>query len=329
MLPSHYRVIAHAQDEDYKIGNPPFSKYVYTRVYRFGKRERKMATNVDCQGKQRGSCFSCACDGYDGGSEKKKCVACGHPPGKHQNLSTSSSVSSSSGVSSISALSPPSTSTGFFDGGMTYSSNSDSAVFTPNPVYQCRYSGCQKESAFDPNTGAQNEYCHEHNIQYIQMLSRQQDGYNPFTTPRTPQWSIGDSNDFASSPSDSSDNDQDPSSRVQSDDGSLRPTSAAAPPSSLSSSWGLANVFSSLRAPSKIPKPSQHAYVSPRKRTLSATRSLATAHARPVTAPASQQQSIPVVPQATFMQAPQQSISVPQTVIGEVNQMRRVTMPIL
>jgi hypothetical protein len=202
---------------------------------------------------------------------------------------------------------------------MTYSSNSDSAVFTPNPVYQCRYSGCQKESAFDPNTGAQNEYCHEHNIQYIQMLSRQQDGYNPFTTPRNPQWSIGGNTDSSDLASDSSDDDQDPlSSRVQSDGGSLRPTSVS---QSLSSPWW-ANAFSSLltqQAPSKKPKP-QHAYVSPRKRAQSATRSLAAAHARPVTAPSSrvhQQSAIPAIPQATFMQAQQQSIPVTQTVPGK------------
>ena len=278
-----------------------------------------MATNVDSQGKYRGRCSSCACDGYDGGSEKKKCVACGHPPGKHQNLSTSSSVSgSSSGVSSISALSPPSTSTGLCDGGMTfYSSNSDSAVFAPSPVYQCRYPGCQKESDFEPNTGAQSDYCQQH-IQYIQMLSQQQDGYNAFTTPRNPQWSIGGNTDSSDVASDSSD-DQDMSSRVQSDDGSLRPTSAV-PSSSSSSNWGWASAFSSLltqRAPSKKVK-QQH--VSPRKRTQ-----LATPATRPMTAPAPQRQAqqqqstIPAVPQATFTQAPQQSISVPQAVPGEVN----------
>ena len=280
----------------------------------------KMATNIDSQGKQRGRCSSCACDGYDGGSEKKKCVACGHPPGKHQNLSTSSSVSRpSSGVSSISALSPPSTSMGFCDG-------SDSAVFTPSPMYQCRYPGCQKESAFEPNTGVQSDYCHQH-IQYIQMLSQQQDGYNAFTTPQTPQWSIGGNTDSSDVASDSSDNDQDPSTRVQvqSDGGSLRPTSAAAPSSSSSSTWGQANAFSSLltqRAPSKKSKP-QH--VSPRKRTQSATPATMYTQARPETAPASQRQvqqqpsMIPAMPQATFTQAPQQSISVPQAVPGEVN----------
>ena len=47
-------------------------------------------------------------------------------------------------------------------------SHSDWAI-PMSSMYQCQYPGCQKESAFDPNTGAQNEYCHEH-IQYTQML---------------------------------------------------------------------------------------------------------------------------------------------------------------
>ena len=145
---------------------------------------------------------------------------------------------SSSGISSISVLSPPSTSTGFCDGRMTfYSNSSNSAVFMPSPVYQCRYPGCQKESDFEPNTGVQSDYCHQH----IQMISQQQ---YAFTTPRTPQWSIGGNTD-------SDDNDQDLRSQVQSDThgGSLRTVPAAAPSSSSSSSsssWGWANAFSSL-----------------------------------------------------------------------------------
>lgn len=197
-------------------------------------------------------------------------------------------------------------------------SHSDWAI-PMSSMYQCQYPGCQKESAFDPNTGAQNEYCLEH-IQYTQML--QQASYNAFTTPR---WSVGntDSSDIASSQSDSSDDDQDLSSRVQSDGGSVRPTTSAAAPSLSSSStnWGvgLASAFTSLfqsqtqRAPSKKTRP-QH--VSPRKRTQSA--GPATAQARPVTAPSQQVHQSITMPQATFMQA-QQSILVPQTIPGEIN----------
>ena len=169
------------------------------------------------------------------------------------------------------------------------SSSSDSAVFTRSSFYQCRYPGCQKESDFEPNTGTQSDYCQQHNI--IQMLSQQQDGYNPFTTPRTlSEWSMGGNTDSSDVASDSSD-DQDMSSRVQSDDGSLRPTSAVPPSSSSSSNWGWASAFSSLltqQAPSKKTKQQQ-------------------------------QLTIPAMPQATFSQALQQSITVPQAVPGEVN----------
>ena len=41
---------------------------------------------VDSRGVKRGNCLSCFCEGYDGGPEKKKCVGCDHPPGKHTNL---------------------------------------------------------------------------------------------------------------------------------------------------------------------------------------------------------------------------------------------------
>ena len=287
---------------------------VHMHAYICGNQESKMAatTNVDSQGKQRGRCSSCACDGYDGGSEKKRCVACGHPPGKHQNLSTSSSVSgSSSGVSSISALSPPSTSMGFCDG-------SDSAGFTPSSMYQCRYPGCQKESDFEPNTGVQSDYCHKH-IQYIQMLSQQQDGYNPFTTPRIPQWSIGGNTDSSGVASDFSD-DQDMSSQVQSDDGNLRPTSAV-PSSSSSSNWGWASAFSSLLTQRTSSKKTKQQHVPPSKSGMQPA-TPATAQAKLATAPAPQQQAhqqqsmIPAMPQATFSQVPQQLITVPQAVPG-------------
>ena len=240
-------------------------------------------SNVDSRGNLRGRCSSCACDGYSGGSEKKKCIGCGHPPGRHQNLSTSSSVSSSSGVSSTSALSPPRSAI-FNDGGLGYSSDGDSAVFM-TPVYQCQYLGCQRETVFDPNTGAQKSYCQDHMLQHAQSSHAR---YDAFTTP---QWSLGntDSSDFASSQSDSSDNEQDQSSssRVQSDVGSA----AASNSSQSSANWGggLANVLSSFlqfraqRAPSVKTRP-QQVDLSSRKRTQSlGVPTLAPA--RPMTAP--------------------------------------------
>ena len=271
------------------------------------------AANVDSRGVVRGRCSSCACDGYDGGFEKKKCIACGHPPGKHSaaNLSTSSSVSlSSSGVSSTSAFSPPGPSSSICDGGLGYG---NSAVFMSSV---CQYPGCQKESDFDLNTGIQKEYCHEHFL-YTQTVLQHAPA---FTTPR---WSLGntDSSDIASSQSDSSDSEQDHptlSSRVQSDSG--RPKSAAAPNSSSAKGSLLASVFSSF-----FPSRSQNAPstktslppLPPQKRTQSAGLAQAPAPlARPMTAsPGQVQQSIPV-PQASQPQV-QGPIPVPQTLPGE------------
>lgn len=42
---------------------------------------------IDSRGILRGACGACGCESYDGGSIRKKCVDCGHPPGRHKNLS--------------------------------------------------------------------------------------------------------------------------------------------------------------------------------------------------------------------------------------------------
>ena len=94
-----------------------------------------------------GVATACACDGYNSGSERKKCIGCGHPPGKHANLSTnlvgSTPLASSSEVSSTSAAAS------------NYSaSHSNRAIFTSSK-YQCQYPDCQKYIDFDPNSGTQ------------------------------------------------------------------------------------------------------------------------------------------------------------------------------
>lgn len=152
------------------------------------------AVNIDSRGILRGRCSSCVCDGYKGGSEKKKCIRCGHPPGKHMNFSTNSSVTSCSlGVSSISALSSPA------------SAFNDSRTSFIIPFdYQCRYPGCQKDTDFDPNTGAQKaQYCQEH-ILYTRSSQTSCDAFP------APEWSLTntDSSDIATSQSDSSDSEQ-------------------------------------------------------------------------------------------------------------------------
>ena len=47
-----------------------------------------MDTCTDSRGIRRGACVdpTCPCPSYYGGSDKKKCIKCGHPPGKHQHL---------------------------------------------------------------------------------------------------------------------------------------------------------------------------------------------------------------------------------------------------
>ena len=268
-----------------------------------------MAENVDSRGNLRGRCSSCACDGYSGGSEKKKCTGCGHPPGKHQNLSTSSVGStgqstvsaSSSGVSSFSPPRPASA----FDGG---ASLNDSGFFmsgSPAPSYQCRYPGCQMEADFDPNTGVQKAYCQQHTL-YTQFQQQSaQASYDPFTTPQS-HWSVGntDSSDFASSQSDSSDDEQDQSSsrRVYSD--ARRPKSAATmpPDSSSSSTKGgmFASVFASFfqKGPNERTKP-QRATTQTRRTQPSGVP--APLVARPTTAPPPLAQVQQPIPPASFI----------------------------
>ena len=42
--------------------------------------------SYDSRGVLRGPCTGCPCMCYNGGQDLKKCLDCGHPPGKHQNL---------------------------------------------------------------------------------------------------------------------------------------------------------------------------------------------------------------------------------------------------
>lgn len=56
--------------------------------------------SLDSRGVLRGSCSYCACTGYDGGVEMKKCIRCSHPPGRHKNLSSVNAGSASAGFTS-------------------------------------------------------------------------------------------------------------------------------------------------------------------------------------------------------------------------------------
>ena len=43
---------------------------------------------TDSRGIRRGACTdpTCRCPSYNGGPDKKRCIKCAHPPGKHQHL---------------------------------------------------------------------------------------------------------------------------------------------------------------------------------------------------------------------------------------------------
>lgn len=111
---------------------------------------------------------SCTCDGYDGGSELKKCVNCAHPPGRHQNMNTGVSSLRRSILLTSPDLSPPAPtddvsvpSAASLE--VAPSSSSSNSTVLLSPVYQCDYPGCVEETPFDPNTGEQlSAYCDEH-----------------------------------------------------------------------------------------------------------------------------------------------------------------------
>lgn len=105
--------------------------------------------SIDSRGVQRGSCSACGCGAYDGGSAKKKCVSCGHPPGKHQNLS---SAPSNLGAS-LSSVSLSSSSSNPLAG---------SAVSFTVGVPNCPVSGCTNNVFFDVNTSQEYPCCRDH-----------------------------------------------------------------------------------------------------------------------------------------------------------------------
>lgn len=89
--------------------------------------------NTDARGTLRGACSACGCGGYDGGSAGRRCTSCGHPPGRHQNLSMPP------GQSTISA---------------------PSASFSISP--KCQYPGCTNDVLYDMNTNQEYLYCQSH-----------------------------------------------------------------------------------------------------------------------------------------------------------------------
>lgn len=224
-----------------------------------------VCNNIDSRGTQRGSCLipSCTCDEYDGGSDKKKCVKCTHPPGRHRNLNTSTGSSMSASSQSMSSIastisfSPP-----VSDG----VGPSDSSVFMTS-AYPCSYPGCTEETSFDPNTGDQKAYCHQHLLAAQSLAAQLQEDQatGSATLFTTPQWSWNtNSSGFASSQSDSSGNEGDDEEMdMTSLKRSARPTTAAVSDSTSKGGGIFSNVLNSLSfasffdrgAKSQNPKP--------------------------------------------------------------------------
>ena len=100
-----------------------------------------MVSNTDIRSVLRGSCRSCTCDGYLCPGSGAMCEGCGHPPGKHENLSA-----------------PPTVST---DG-----STPQQPTLKSLPQLSVKptrgHAGCTEDQYFDLNTGIQSAYCKYH-----------------------------------------------------------------------------------------------------------------------------------------------------------------------
>ena len=114
------------------------------------------STDVDSRGVQRGACSMCSCDQYNGGTEGKKCVDCGHPPVKHRNALTGSVAPTPRPASA--QLTTPATA-GSISQPPTLDSGDEVAVDTNG---SCQFPGCSKQTLFDPNTGTQDKFCSDH-----------------------------------------------------------------------------------------------------------------------------------------------------------------------
>ena len=100
-----------------------------------------MVSNADIRSVLRGSCRSCTCDGYLRPGSGAKCEGCGHPPGKHENLSA-----------------PPTVSTGC----LTPQQSTPKSPLQLSVGPTCGHAGCTQDQYFDLNTGIQWAYCKYH-----------------------------------------------------------------------------------------------------------------------------------------------------------------------
>ena len=161
-----------------------------------------LVMNVDSRGVRRGGCEVCSCVGYDGGTELKKCVNCGHPPGRHVNLDNQvvATVTTSPASNSISMQPPPATQAdanvshggpfsvlSSFFGGLFATKKTQSHHIMDGikvtPATGCAAPGCNRPVDFDANTGKEYGCCREHHgsvslppLACVQVQSCEQDG---------------------------------------------------------------------------------------------------------------------------------------------------------
>ena len=126
----------------------------------------------DIKGVERGGCRDCSCNEFlsphDGSA---RCSACGHPPARHQNLSSSGSQQRDNAGSdrkpsldftvAESASSRQSSSSLGRRASFPLSGRVPRAM-AATPGF-CAYPGCQEWTLFDPNTGEDFYYCAQHN----------------------------------------------------------------------------------------------------------------------------------------------------------------------
>ena len=120
----------------------------------------------------------CTCAGYNGGLEKRKCVTCFHPPGKHENLSKARSISS---------FALPSISSTKVDSGMV--------TFSVGPKSTYPQTGCKEDDDF--NMSQQQDYmCRQKHVDMSQNISladiwdADDDGNTETTESGSSQWPI-------------------------------------------------------------------------------------------------------------------------------------------
>lgn len=110
--------------------------------------------STDARGIPRGQCQTCSCGAYSGGNNGLKCLGCGHPPGKHENLNLSASP----------ARQGPPKQTPFPTTSLLprpqFSAPRQPVPVTTGP--QCQFPGCTREAHFDLNSSTQYLFCRDH-----------------------------------------------------------------------------------------------------------------------------------------------------------------------